>query len=335
MTVRLPELWRDTVAALLAPRRAAAIAALGLPVLAAQAAWNLDPVSGVAAGALLIAGTLAFAPFAWRAASGHAHGLDLYGLACLLIAGLFGLVLPRALGVEDRFLTQLATAPVIFGLVAVGGYGLGRDIDDERRLVRLQADKERAELLALRAQLDPHFLFNTLGAIAEWCHSDPAEAERAILRLCDLLRGVQAGVREASWPLSREISLCRDVLELYRARDPGRYAYHIEVQGADVPVPPLILLPVVENAIKHGPAAGHAGQVRVVVRDNGGAGVIVEVRNPGPLGPPREGGQGIALTRRRLALAYDEDLAQMFGLRQVQDETVAWVYLGARPREAA
>lgn len=300
-------LLRDTWSALLAPRRAAAVTLVAIPLLLAQAAWNEDPRSGVLAGLTLILGTLAVAPAAWRALSPHPLR---YGLVCLLATLVLALLLPRWSGFEDRFLTHPVTLPLVFGLLAVAGYGLGRDIEDEGRLQRaearaeaLQRDRERAELLALRAQLDPHFLFNTLSAIAEWCHSDPLVAERAILRLSDLLRAIQSGVQLPSWPLSRELALCRDVLELYHTRDPGRYTYEILGEIPAIQVPPLLLLPLVENAVKHGPAAGHAGPVRIRVQAEGD-GVQIQIQNPGPYRGPRTGGEGLALTRRRLSLGY-------------------------------
>ncbi len=318
---------RDTWIALLAPRRAAIVAVVGLPLLLAQAAWNPDPASGVLAGLLLILSALATAPAAWLWLAGRAGGAWIYAGGCLGAAVLAGLVIPRWAGFEDRFLTQPVTLPLVAGLFAAAGLGLGRDIGDGRRLQAAEAraealarDRERAELLALRAQLDPHSLYNTLSAIAEWCHTDPMEAERAILRLADLLRGVQRGVQRAAWPLAEEWAICSALLDLYRARDPGRYAWTLDTGGAipELEVPPLLLLPLVENALKHGPAAGHAGAVQIRFTP-AGAGVVVEIRNPGAWGGSRRaggatggatgggaGGEGLALVRRRLALACPE-----------------------------
>ena len=97
-------------------------------------------------------------------------------------------------------------------LFLVGGFGLGRDIWFEDRLARAEAravalarEAERAQLLALRAHLDPHFLFNTLNAIAEWCREDGETAERAVLRLSAMLRtvlGRRARRRPGRWPRS-------------------------------------------------------------------------------------------------------------------------------------
>lgn len=72
----------------------------------------------------------------------------------------------------------------------------------------------------------------------------------------------------------------------------------------DAAVPPMVLLPLAENALKHGPSAGHAGPVRLTVSSSGD-GVVVELRNPGRFRGRREGGEGLAMVERRLALAYD------------------------------
>lgn len=329
-----PSLVLDTWAAMLRPRRSVAIAAVALPLLYGQSVWNADPVSGVAAGLVLCVGTVVIAPAAWRVLGGSGLGLVAYVGVGALSLWVLALVLPRAGGFEDRFLAQANTLPFLLGLFLVGGFGLGRDVDDERRLARerarleaLSRDKERAELLAMRAQLDPHFLFNTLNAIAEWCATDPAVAERAILRLAELLRTVLGAVREPWWPLADEIALCEAVLELHRIRDPGRFASVVDAEAIDGVVPPMILLPLVENAVKHGPAAGHAGEVTVRVRASGDE-VRVEVRNPGPFAGPRDGGHGLDLVRRRLALAYDDRAT--FAIGQDGDGTRAVVTLPRR-----
>lgn len=303
----------DTLSGLLRPRRAAAIAAVVLPMLYAQAAWNIDAIRGVEAGLLLSGGTLLLAPAAWRVLAPRGPvGLAAYGLLGAVSVVLLAGVLPRWGGFEDRFLSQPISFPFLLGLFGVGGYGLGQDIEAERRLAaetaraaELARDKERAELLALRAQLDPHFLFNTLNAIAEWCVQDPVQAEQAILRLSGVLRTLQGAVRRPLWPLAEELDLCRAVLDLHRVRDPGRYTSQLRGDAPDIQVPPMILLPLVENAIKHGPAAGNPGEVLVTVATQGD-GVRVEVDNPGTYAGPRVGGEGLGLVRRRLALSYGE-----------------------------
>ena len=167
----------------------------------------------------------------------------------------------------------LLTAPTggrSLALFLVGGWGLGRDMWLENQLARAEAratllarEAEGAQLLALRSHLDPHFLFNTLNAIAEWCREDGETAERAVMRLSAMLRTVLAGVRASTWPLAEELALLDTLFELHRFRDPDRVRVTRRLPDPlpDVSVPPMLLLPLAENAVKHGPAAGHAGEI--------------------------------------------------------------------------
>ena len=153
-------------------------------------------------------------------------------------------------------------------------------------------------------QLDPHFLFNTLNAIAEWCREDGEVAEQGILRLSDMLRTILEASRLPVWSLDREVALCRTMFELYAVRDPGAFEIVWDLDELPaVSVPPMILLPVCENAMKHGLGAGHRGPVEVGARARGD-GVELWVENPGRYTGPRPGGEGIASVTHRLALAY-------------------------------
>ena len=75
----------------------------------------------------------------------------------------------------------------------------------------LTREAEHAQLLALRSHLDPHFLFNTLNAIAEWCRSDGLVAEKAILQLSSMLRTMMTGIQETGWPLAKELELPQEL----------------------------------------------------------------------------------------------------------------------------
>jgi LytS/YehU family sensor histidine kinase len=159
--------------------------------------------------------------------------------------------------------------------------------------------------LALRAHLDPHFLFNTLNAIAEWCREDGAVAERAVLRLSQMLRAILGGVRAGFWPLVDELELIDTLYELHRLRDPELFQFRRQVpDGLEaIRVPPLILLPVAENAVKHGPAAGHRGAIGLEVSRQDER-VIIVVTNPGAYRGPRPGSEGLPTVEKRLQLAY-------------------------------
>lgn len=304
-------LLADTLQALLAPRRLIPIALVSAPLVVAQHRYSHDPAAPIVGLAMCLAFALV-APSLWRAASQRgAPGVLLYGVVGALVVAAVGVGLPALLGVGRTFLTENESLLVALALFWVGGWGLGRDIELEASLGRERAraealarEAERAQLLALRSHLDPHFLFNTLNAIAEWCRTDGEVAERAVLRLSAMLRTILEGVRLPAWPLRRELDLCRDLFELHAVRDPGRFECAIEGEPGEVALPPLLLLPLAENAIKHGPAAGHRGPVRIhLERADGEVAVIVD--NPGSFAGPRPGGEGLEMVRRRLALAYE------------------------------
>lgn len=319
MAPSLTATWLETMRALSAPRRAVSIGVVVAALLAAQAWFRADLysiLSAVAVASLF----LAVSPAAWRVLfpDGEITRFDrlaAYGLFASTPAVL-SLALRDIGGVGDTLLTDGVNVVVIVALSSVGGFGLARDIQLERGLAaeraradELSAQAERAELLALRAHLDPHFLFNTLQALAEWTREDPATAERGLLRLADLMRDVMWGVRDGSWSLQREIEVARAVWELYSLRDPERFVHEIHVDDAlpGIEVPPLVLLPIVENAVKHGPGAGHTGtmELRVEARADRLA-AEVRVENPGEYGGPREGGQGLVLARKRLAQMHGQ-----------------------------
>jgi LytS/YehU family sensor histidine kinase len=211
------------------------------------------------------------------------------------------------------FLTDRFSLAVALALFVVGGFGLGRDIEMEESLERarrraeaLAREAEHAQLLALKSHLDPHFLFNTLNAIAEWCREDGEVAERATLTLSAMLRTVLAGVRERAWPLEKELELVETLFSLHLFRDPELFVFVRDVES-DLPsltVPPMLLLPLAENAVKHGPAAGKRGEIVLRVVREGDA-VAITIANPGSFSGPRDGGEGLGIVEKRLALAYE------------------------------
>jgi signal transduction histidine kinase len=185
----------------------------------------------------------------------------------------------------------------------------------EAERARLEAQLAEARLTALRSQLDPHFLFNTLNAVASLVGSDPRGVRRMIARLSALLRHTLEESVEPEVPLDEELRVLAQYVEIMEIRFEGRL--HVEtrvdpeVLGALVPN--LILQPLVENAVKHGvsklPNAA-VGRIEVTGRRDGDA-VVLTVRDNGPVladadALARQGGVGLRNTRARLAQLYGD-----------------------------
>jgi two-component system, LytTR family, sensor histidine kinase AlgZ len=304
---------RATWRSLLQPRRLVPIAAVSVPLVLAQARWSDDARAVPLALSLLVA-FVAVGPLSYRVL--FPDGLDFsHGAARVVLFGLvgaglvlsLGAVVPKVLDMGSTFLTERPSLLAATALFLAGSWGLARDIGFEQRLERLQAEHERAQLAALKAHIDPHFLFNTLNAIAEWCRLDGAMAERAVLTLSELLRAMLAGARDAFWPLQSEVELVRRLADLHSLRDPSHFTLEEQLPQPLPPalVPPLCVLTLMENAMKHGPGAGHPGAVRLTARfDPAARTVTVQLGNPGPYGGPREGGEGLHTLERHLAAAW-------------------------------
>lgn len=303
------------------PRRLIPIVVMSVPLVAAQSHLSYDPWAGPL-GALMCVVFFLLAPASWRALfppdeprktfAAPFGRVIVYAVSGAGTVVIVGSVIPDLLGMQPTLMTSDISLWVSVALFWVGGYGLGHTIDMERSLAReraraqtLQQEAERAQLLALRSHLDPHFLFNTLNAIAEWCREDGEIAERATLALSDMLRTVLKGTQVPAWPLLRELELCHTLLRLHRVRDPDRLTIELDWDEPlpTLEVPPMILLPLVENAMKHGPGAGHAGTV-ILRAGVEGRDFVFAVDNPGEFTGLREGGEGLSFVSRRLAHAY-------------------------------
>ncbi len=316
MRVGVPEdsIVRATWKAMLHPRRLLPSLVVCVTLLIAQSRWSLD-TRGVWVGALMCLSFIVVAPVSYRVL--FPDGLEFsHGAVRLLLYGLVGAGtilsvgagIPKIFGLGYTFLTERTSLLVITALFLVGGWGLGRDIGFEQRVNRLMAEAERAQLLALKAHLDPHFLFNTLNAIAEWCRIDGEVAETAVLRLSAMLRAVLEGVKAPLWPLEKELELVDKLFELHLLRDKALFSLKREVPSPipSVQVPPMCLISLAENAVKHGPSAGHRGELTLTAREEAGQ-LVVTLENPGPYNGPRKGSEGLPSLRRQLELAFGRD----------------------------
>jgi len=180
----------------------------------------------------------------------------------------------------------------------------------ERRAFEGRVLAREAELRALRAQVDPHFLFNTLHSIASLTAVDAGAARRMCVLLGDFLRESLALGAQERIPLGRELDLVRRYLEIEHVRFGDRLRVDVEPGNADAClVPPLLLQPIVENAITHGIAhMVDGGTVRVTARRSE-ATLTLAVENPAdPDRPPSRGpGLGLANVRARVRALHGND----------------------------
>ncbi len=177
----------------------------------------------------------------------------------------------------------------------------------ELQAARLQTALARAQLQSLQMQIHPHFLFNTLNAIAALMREDMEAADVMIARLGDLLRVTLATADVPEVTLGRELELVDMYLDIQRARMGDRLTTRIsaEPETLDLPVPTLLLQPLVENAIRHGVSA-RSGPALIEVRaQREGHLLVIDVEDDGP-GPPDSiaPGHGLENTRMRLAAAF-------------------------------
>jgi hypothetical protein len=205
-------------------------------------------------------------------------------------------------------LCKSAQNAVAYGALAALVHALDfhrRMRDREVHASQLEARLAEARLHLLRMQLQPHFLFNTLHAISALIPRDPAGADRMLIRLSALLRLSMQQDRSRGVPLAREIEVLHAYLDIQTVRfgDRLRVSWDLEPAALAVPVPPLLLQPLVENAVQHGIGDRSAGGgVHIAARIDGAA-LRIDITDDGrglTRVPPIEG-RGLGNTRARLA----------------------------------
>ena len=216
---------------------------------------------------------------------------------------------------SEYFQINLTTHYIVYWALvaavhALTYYRAGRE--GELRASQLEARLADARLQLLKMQLHPHFLFNTLNAISELVHEDPATADRMIASLSELLRESLDAGADDQVTLAKELELLDRYVDIQRARFGDRLDVRVDVEretrAALVPI--LILQPLVENSIRHGLAArvrAERIQVRAMRRDER---LILEVTDDGiglgAAGAAREG-VGLGNSRARLQALYGPD----------------------------
>jgi LytS/YehU family sensor histidine kinase len=213
-----------------------------------------------------------------------------------------GFNLPRAA------LFGVLNAQLYFGLWALA-FVYPSAVETARvRALEVRQVRTEAEVARLRAHLEPHFLLNTLNAIAGLVTEEPREARRLLVCLGDLLRDAVQETGEIQ-PLEKQIAWLRRYGEILEARHRGvlRFRWDLKPECAPFPLPRLLLQPLVENAVKHGALRREDGAGEVAVhaelKEDGTLVCVVEDNGPGmPDTDVRAGAFGLKAVRRRLEL---------------------------------
>ena len=223
-------------------------------------------------------------------------------------------MLPGFAGLSGRLAgatgVVLVMGTLLYLLVAAFHWALlsqERASDRERRELAAAALARDAELKALHDQLSPHFLFNALNSISALTTTQPEKAREMTVLLAEFLRRTLGLSGKASIPLDEEIALVEAYLAVERIRFGDRLRVEASVEGGAgrCAVPPLLLQPLVENAVKHGVARRRAGgTIRLSARRREDV-VEISVENPSEAAAPEPGtGVGLGNVRKRLATLY-------------------------------
>ncbi len=235
---------------------------------------------------------------------------------------------------EIPWFVHIPLAQVLFWSSVAGGYLIRTQFqlrEQEQTAARLALEKsqleaglKQAQLEALRARLNPHFLFNSLQNISVVMKQDPTTASRMLVRLGDLLRVVLRQDSEPECTLQEEIELARAYVSLEQLRFGDRLQVEFRIAPETQParVPCFVLQPLIENAVVHGLRGVHTAGVISVSAEKDGEHLVLKVTDNGA-GLPVEGeggvkmGIGLGSTRERLATMYGD--CHAFTLRRLPE----------------
>ncbi len=180
----------------------------------------------------------------------------------------------------------------------------------EARAMQASLLAREAELKALKAQVNPHFLFNSLNSISALTSSDPQKAREMCILLGDFLRQTLGLGERTVIPLREELSLIRAYLAVEKTRFGARLSMqeNMDEQALRFDIPPLLLQPLVENAVAHGVAnLAEGGSILLnVQRGNGTVSILIENTFDPEAPPRRRSGVGLANVRQRLQARYGD-----------------------------
>ncbi len=310
------------------PRRVLVTVALCVLIALALTAYGSERFGTNLVYSLCI-GLLTYAmidlPRRWLWRPGSLTSTAILGLALLAApVGWFGGSLIASLLLGTPWGPGSISLNSMLGFLALtAGVGLGCTFFfwTRERLACSERDAAEARLKLLQAQIEPHFLFNTLANLQALIVSDPQRAQAMLGHLDGYLRATLASARDANCTLAEEFALLRGYLEILAIRMGPRLAYALDLPEAlaKAKLPPMLLQPLVENAIKHGlEPKVDGGRLRVAASSEGRQLVLV-VEDSG-LGfgaaPTADTGVGLAHVKARLAAAYGNDAGIEIGANE-------------------
>ncbi|HEY6264184.1 MAG TPA: histidine kinase [Candidatus Acidoferrum sp.] len=257
----------------------------------------------------------------WRLLATHVVAAQILSLLWLGLGKLLARALsffPSLHGIEGRFAERDAIvygAGCVFYLLAVSFHyvALAQEAthEHEARAMQTSIQARDAELKALKAQINPHFLFNSLNSISALTSVDPARARDMCVLLGDFLRLTLGLGEKAVVHFSEELELLQKYLAIEKIRfgDRLNMQENIQEESRTCMLPPLLLQPLVENAVKHGIASlPEGGNVRLIAeRQNGRLAILVENSWDPDAPPRRSGGLGLKNVQQRLEARYGKE----------------------------
>jgi two-component system, LytTR family, sensor kinase len=242
---------------------------------------------------------------------------------------------------ERHYFTQHTQVSLVTYWVLIAGTHLYRAHDRSRRrelrASQLEAQLAAAHLSSLRAQLQPHFLFNTLQAATTLIYADPEGAEEMLLSLSELLRTSLQTLDKQEIPLWSEIAFLQHyaAIQQRRFRDRLRFVFDIEDEARSCAVPSLLLQPLVENAVQHGVGARKQSDIISIRASVQNHQLTIAIQNLassmcGSSDPLLTRGVGVSNTRTRLTSLYGQQ--QSFTMRNLSPSgVVVSISIPARP----
>ncbi len=264
---------------------------------------------------------------AWRFLAAHLAGMVLVFVPYWLILRGISLIskcfvsgwnasqLTALMPTTQNLLGGFLNVPFLYFVILLGAAAMKHAQarqEEEIEAGRLARQLSEASLALLQRQLHPHFLFNALQAISTLLHRDPGTADKLLVRLSSLLRAMLEDASSQTLSLRTELELTRKYVEIEQVRfeDRLRVEWSVDESLLDVQVPSLIVLPLVDNAIRHGLSAKVGpGRLKIDACSDGSS-LLLTVEDDGQGATlPLRAGLGIGNTRERLGAIYGERAA--------------------------